>query len=63
METGPQYKVLTGETVFEIERNINEAFVSGWVPQGGISAGYNPDAKTHSFFQAVVKVQMEMPVS
>jgi hypothetical protein len=58
METSPQYKVLTGESVLEIERNVNEAFGSGWVPQGGVSTTYNSATKSFSFFQAVVKVQM-----
>ena len=58
METGPQYKVVTGESVLEIERNVNEAFGSGWVPQGGVSVTYNTNTKTFSFFQSMVKVQM-----
>ena len=58
MEAGSRYKVLTGETVLEIERSVNEAFSSGWVPQGGLSVLYNSSSKTFSFFQAMVKVQM-----
>lgn len=58
MEAGPQYKILTGESVLEIERNVNEAFSGGWVPQGGVSVTYNANTKTFSFFQSVVKVQM-----
>ena len=58
METGSRYKVLTGETVLEIERAVNEAFDSGWVPQGGLSVLYNSSSKTFSFFQAMVKIQM-----
>ena len=60
MDSGSRYKVLTGESVLEIERSVNEAFGSGWVPQGGLSVLYNSASKTFSFFQAVVKVQMEV---
>jgi hypothetical protein len=56
--TGSQYKVLTGETVLEIERGVNEAFATGWVPQGGLSVLFNSSNKTFSFFQAMVKVHM-----
>ncbi|MCW3114138.1 MAG: hypothetical protein JWR18_2534 [Segetibacter sp.] len=55
---GSQYKVLTGETVLEIERSVNEAFTSGWVPQGGLTVLYNASSKGFSFFQAMVQVQM-----
>ncbi|WP_147203888.1 DUF1737 domain-containing protein [Segetibacter aerophilus] len=58
MSSGSHYKILTGETVLEIERSVNEAFPSGWVPQGGLSVIYNSSSKTFSFFQAMVKVQM-----
>lgn len=60
MESGSQYKVVTGESVIEIERGVNEAFAAGWVPQGGISVQYNTSTKTFSFFQAMVKMQMSV---
>ncbi|MCW3111158.1 MAG: hypothetical protein JWQ09_5664 [Segetibacter sp.] len=60
MTNGSQYKVVTGESVLEIERSVNEAFSSGWVPQGGLSVLHNSSTKTFSFFQAMVKVQAMM---
>lgn len=58
MIPGSQYKVLTGESVIEIEQRVNEAFLNGWVPQGGLSVLSNAGSKSFSFFQAMVKVQM-----
>ncbi len=58
MSNESHYKVLTGESVLEIERSVNEALSSGWVPQGGLSVLYNSSTKTFSFFQAMVRVQM-----
>jgi hypothetical protein len=58
MSNESHYKVLTGENVLEIERSVNEAFGTGWVPQGGLSITYNSSTKTFSFFQAMVRVQM-----
>lgn len=58
MTSGSHYKVLTGETVLEIERSVNEAFANGWVPQGGLSVLYNSSTKAFSFFQAMVQMQM-----
>ncbi len=55
MDVESKYKVVTAESLLEMERNVNEAIISGWAPKGGFSVVYNSSTKILSYFQALSK--------
>ncbi|WP_018613234.1 DUF1737 domain-containing protein [Segetibacter koreensis] len=52
-----QYKIITGESVIEIEQNVNENINNGWEVQGGVSVMFQQSTKSYTFCQAMVKAK------
>jgi hypothetical protein len=49
-----EYKIIRGQTVYQLEREVNLALQDGWLVSGGVAVAYSSGFAYH-FHQAVVK--------
>lgn len=53
-----KYKIVKGSDSFDLEKEVNEWILSGWVLTGGLSvtSGGSSYGDTPNFYQAMVKI-------
>ena len=49
-----QYRVITKDSVIDLQDAINNAITNGWTVQGGLAVSYSPN-KQHDYFQAMTR--------